>query len=212
MKYDAIVLAAGSATRANLYYNKMFYKIDDKPMVYVSTINFKDDKDCQKIIVAVNEKEQEKMAEIFKNEPKVCLTIGGKTRQESVNNALKLITSDYVLIHDGARPCFSNKLLCNLKENVVLHDAVIPVIGVSDTIFEVKDNKVEKLLERNKLKAIQTPQAFKTSIIKLAHNKANKNTYSDDSSMVKEILNQDIYVVDGEIENKKYTYSKDFRY
>ena len=211
MKYQAIIVAAGNSTRANLSYNKMLYKIDDIPMVYKSAINFIDDPDCSLIVLAINKDNHEQIKQIFKDVNKVKFVIGGKTRQESVKNALSLIDEDYVLIHDGARPFYSKQLLNKIKEKLLTYDVVIPVIDVKDSIFQIKDNKVEKLLKRDDLKAIQTPQGFKTSLIKKAHEIAKNNNYSDDSSMVKDLLNKDIYVIDGEIENKKYTYNEDFK-
>jgi 2-C-methyl-D-erythritol 4-phosphate cytidylyltransferase len=57
---------------------------------------------------------------------------------------------------------------------------------------------------------VQTPQGFKTSLIKTAHNKAIKNTYTDDSSMVEELTDTKVYVIDGEYQNIKYKFKEDF--
>lgn len=211
MKYDAIILAAGSAVRSNLNYNKVFYKLKGKEIIYLSTYNFQNDPDCQKIIVAVNENEKDKILDILKDFSKIELVIGGKTRQQSVKNALSKVEQDYVLIHDGARPNFTNDLLDKLKKDVLVHEVVIPVVSLTDTIFMVKDNKVSQILNRNELGKVQTPQAFKSSLIKKAHSIAIKDDYSDDSMMIKDLLKKDIYVIDGEITNKKYTYSDDFK-
>ena len=73
----------------------------------------------------------------------------------------------------------------------------------------IKDNKVVKTLNREEVVRVQTPQGFKTSLIKTAHNKAIKNTYTDDSSMVEE-LNEEVFVVEGETTNIKFTIKEDF--
>lgn len=210
MKYQAIVLAAGNSSRSNLNYNKNLYKIDNKPIIYYSTINFLNDKDCSKVIIVCKENELSTISGIFNNESKIVFALGGNTRQESVRNGLSLVDEKYVLVHDGARPHFSNDLLEKLKEKVVLHHSVIPVISINDTIKVIKDNKVVKTLNRDEIKRVQTPQAFDTCILKKAHDLARSNMYSDDSSMLEEILKIETYVVDGEVKNIKYTNPEDF--
>ena len=165
MEYQAIVLGAGNSTRSGLLYNKVLFELNNIPIIYLSTKNFINDVSCSKIFIVCKESDVKKMKEIFKSVDKVEYVIGGKTRQESVNNALSLVDSDYVLIHDGARPYFTpillNRLIAKLKE----YDAVIPVWTMTDTIKVVKNNIVVKTLKRDELKRIQTPQAFKTKII-----------------------------------------------
>ena len=210
MEYQAIVLAAGKASRSKLSYNKVFYKIDDKPIVFLSALNFIEDKDCHKIFVVCQNKEEETFKLIFKNIEKISFVSGGETRQESVYNALKLVDSDYVIIHDAARPFYSKKLLTNLKNKLVNYDCVIPVIDSIDTLKIVRNNKVIKTINREEVKRVQTPQGFKTSNILLAHKKADNNLYSDDSSMIEDILNEEVFVIDGEKENIKFTNQDDF--
>lgn len=210
MEYQAIVLAAGKASRSKLSYNKVFYKIDDKPIVFLAALNFIEDNDCQKVFVVCKNKEEETFKSIFKDIEKISFVSGGETRQESVYNALKLVNSDYVIIHDAARPFYSNKLLTNLKNKLVNYDCVIPVIDSIDTLKIVRNNKVIKTINREEVKRVQTPQGFKTSNILLAHKKADNNLYSDDSSMIEDILNEEVYVIDGEKENIKFTNQDDF--
>ena len=156
MEYQAIVLGAGNSTRSGLLYNKVLFELNNIPIIYLSTKNFINDVSCKKIFLVCKENDVKKMKEIFKSVDKVEYVIGGKTRQESVNNALSLVDSDYVLIHDGARPYFTpillNRLIVKLKE----YDAVIPVWTMTDTIKVVKNNIVVKTLKREELKRIQT--------------------------------------------------------
>lgn len=210
MEYQAIVLAAGKASRSKLSYNKVFYKIDDKPMVFLSALNFIEDEDCKMVFVVCRNEEKELFNAIFKDISKIKFVNGGNTRQESVYNALKFINKEYVVIHDAARPFYSKELLINLKKQLVNCDCVIPVIDSIDTLKIVRNNKVIKTINREEVKRVQTPQGFKTSKILLAHKKANNNLYSDDSSMIEDILNEDVFVIDGEKENIKFTNQDDF--
>ena len=210
MEYQAIVLGAGNSTRSGLLYNKVLFELNNIPIIYLSTKNFINDVSCSKIFLVCKENDVKKMKEIFKSVDKVEYVIGGKTRQESVNNALSLVDSDYVLIHDGARPYFTpillNRLIAKLKE----YDAVIPVWTMTDTIKVVKNNIVVKTLKREELKRIQTPQAFKTRVIKEAHYLAKNNNYTDDASIVEDTLDTSIYAIDGEYTNIKFTFKEDF--
>lgn len=210
MEYQAIVLAAGNSTRSGLQYNKVLFELNNTPIIYLSTKNFINDMSCNKIFLVCKENDLEDLKKIFNEIDKIEFIIGGETRQESVNNALKLVTSEYVLIHDGARPYFTaillNRLIAKLKEV----DAVIPVWTMTDTVKEVKNGVVVKTLKRDVLKRVQTPQAFKTSVLLQAHNDAKNKLYTDDSSMVEELTDTKVYVIDGEYPNIKYTFKEDF--
>lgn len=210
MKYQAIVLAAGDSTRANLSYNKVLHKIGDNSIIFYSAQNFLLDKDCEKLYLVCKEVDISLLKEIFINYEKVDYVIGGKTRQESVKNALEKVNSEYVIIHDGARPYFTVKLLENLKEKLNEYNGVIPVISSTDTLKIVKDNIVIKTIKRDEVKRVQTPQGFKTSVLLHAHNKALNNNYTDDSSIIEELTEEKIYVIDGEVNNIKYTNKEDF--
>lgn len=210
MEYQAIVLAAGNSTRSGLQYNKVLFELNKTPIIYLSTKNFIDDLSCNKIFVVCKEADLKALQKIFENVDKIEYVIGGETRQESVYNALKLVDREYVLIHDGARPYFTaillNRLIAKLKEC----DAVIPVWSMTDTVKQVKNGVVVKTIKRDELKRVQTPQAFKTSVIINAHSQAKNNQYTDDSSMVEELTETKVHVIDGEYTNIKYTFKEDF--
>ena len=208
--YQAILLAAGNSSRSGLNYNKVLYTLDDKPIIYISALNFINDEKCNKIFLVCKSNELETFKKIFEQENKIEYIIGGQTRQESVSNALKHVNSEYVLIHDGARPYYSKKLLDSIVNKLDKFNAVIPAMKVTDTIKVVESGIVIKTINREMLRTIQTPQGFKTSVIKLAHSLANKQDYTDDSSMVEELTNEKVCVIDGEKDNIKYTQKEDF--
>ena len=112
MKYDAIVVAGGVGKRADLGFNKVLYRMrDGKTVLNHSCLNFINDDDCQKLIVVCN-------FELDFKCDKLVTVPGGKERYESVLNGLNEVTSDYVLIHDGARPFLDVDDLERLKSNV----------------------------------------------------------------------------------------------
>ena len=208
--YQLILLAAGNSTRSNLGYNKVLYTLENKPLIYKTAKNFIMDKRCNKIFLVCKEEELEIFKDIFKDVNNIEYVIGGKTRQESVSNALKYVDAEYVLIHDGARPNYTTSLVNNILNGLTSYNAVIPALKVTDTIKIVENNLVVKTISRELVRTIQTPQGFKTSLIKKVHLLATNNEYTDDSSMVEELSDEKVFVVDGEVNNIKYTKQEDF--
>ncbi|OFI47251.1 2-C-methyl-D-erythritol 4-phosphate cytidylyltransferase [Floricoccus penangensis] len=206
MKYDAIVLVAGSGKRMGIGKNKIFLKIDDKPIFQYSLDLFKTDVDCQKIIL-VGKKEEQVMFTSYLTE-NIVFAVGGQERQDSVRNALKLVGSDYVMIHDGARPFINQSELNRLKEkpNSIL------AVPVKDTIKQVNsDGKIEQTIPRDTLFAAQTPQCFQSALIINAHRKAFENNFlgTDDASLIEEFEEISVSIVEGSYNNIKVTTPED---
>ena len=182
--YSAIILCAGSGKRTGLGYNKMFYQLQGET-VYEKTVNvFLHDKRCEEIIIVCKKEEQSHFKKLLN---KKCMKFveGGKERQDSVYEGLKHVTSDYVMIHDGARPFVKKGLLDRLVEGMEEHKAVLAMVSCKDTIKRVKDGKVVETLIRSELMQAQTPQAFDTVLIRNAYKEAIENNIqaTDDASM-----------------------------
>lgn len=204
MKYDVIVVAGGKGNRANLGFNKVLFKMANGKSVIENNIDiFLNDKDCQKIILVINE-------EIDFNNNKLILVKGGKERFDSVMNGLNEVSSEYVLIHDGARPFLNIKALEKLKNKLEEKDAVVLGKIASDTIKIINDDKVVETLNRNNIFIAETPQGFKTSLIKDCYKNKDDNYYFDDASLV-ESFNYEVYIVIDEYNNKKLTSKEDFK-
>lgn len=212
MKYSVIVLCAGSGTRMDLGYNKVLYKIAGKT-VYQQTLElFLDDQRCQEIIVVTKPEEREIFTALVEND-KLKFVDGGKERQDSVLEGLKLVRCDHVLIHDGARPYVPHSCLDNLLETVEKMDACLLMVPVKDTIKKVVDGKVVETFDRRTLYQAQTPQAFKTELIKECYLLAQDAGYqaTDDASLVEAFSQKDVHVVMGSYENIKLTTIEDIK-
>lgn len=210
MNYSAIVLCAGKGTRTGLTYNKIFYKIDNKT-VYERTMQiFLRDKECKQIIVVAKHDEQEQLKQLIEN-VKIEFIEGGAERQDSVYNGLQLVTQKHVMIHDGARPYVSMNNIHDIKEELLNYDACLLMVPCKDTIKVVNDGHVEKTLERSTLMQAQTPQAFKTEIIKEAYQKAANTSFqaTDDCSLVEQFMECKIKVILGSYQNSKITTMED---
>ena len=153
--------------------------------------------------------------------PKIVFVTGGSTRRASVFNSLVFLASlnpCYVLIHDGARPWISAELINNLIEAVQKHDAVIPVLPVTDTPKElgIKNEDgvfIERHLRRSNVVSAQTPQAFKFHEILKAHEKAaqvNDEEFTDDAEIWGRFAGK-VACISGEAANKKITFIEDLQ-
>lgn len=209
IKYDAIVVASGKGARLNLGYNKVFYKLDENTTILdMASRCFIEDEDCQNVIVVTNEEE----FDLVKNNPKLVLVQGGKLRMDSVLNGLAKVKSDYVLIHDGARPYLDKHDLDNLKKALEDEEASILAVKVKETVKVVDDGYINKTLNRNQIYLAQTPQGFKTSAIINAFQKAKgvNIEFTDDASIA-EYSGIKVKIVEGSYRNNKITYLDDLR-
>ena len=115
----------------------------------------------------------------------------------------------YAAIHDGARPLIRKDTIAYVLEAVLDKDAVTVMTKTTDTIKEVDSTgRIIRTIDRSKLYNTQTPQAFKTSIIKDAHEKLKEGNFTDDCSMLEE-LNIPVYIVNGSYTNIKITIKSD---
>ena len=206
MKYDVIIVASGKGRRANLGYNKVFYKLKDGRSVLDCSIEkFVRDSDCYKIIVVTN---PEHFHEVKGN--KTVVVEGGKERRDSVYNGLREVESEYVLIHDGARPYLSLEALDDLKKKLQESDCVVLGKIATDTIKIIDGDKVVETIDRNKVFQAETPQGFKSSLIKDAYENCADINFTDDSSLA-ESLGYEVSIVIDRFDNRKLTSEEDFQ-
>lgn len=212
----AIILASGTGSRFGAGVAKQFLKIDNKTLLEYTIENFQNCRKIDKIIITVSEDNIQNTQNLLTNKYDKLYKIvkGGCTRQESAFNALNAIddTEANVLIHDGARP-FTNE---NIINECIKHldsgiKALTTAIDSADTIVKVEDNKILSMPERQTLKRVQTPQGFKLSVIKQAHELAAKDNYNytDDCGIIVKNNLAEVFVIKGDNDNIKITYPQD---
>jgi 2-C-methyl-D-erythritol 4-phosphate cytidylyltransferase len=208
--FSAVIVAAGSAKRTGLGFNKIFYKIKDKFLIEYSVDKFVNDPDFAEIILVVTKEDLKELRTIFSSS-KIKYVIGGSTRQKSVFNGLSLVKEDFVLIHDSARPNISSEDINKIKDALKENDAAILFTPVKDSIIKYKTGVLERYLERTEIGLVQTPQGFKSALIKKAHSMAikSKMVYTDDASLFSQELNQLVQLVEGNELNFKATTKHD---
>jgi len=157
---------------------------------------------------------------------KILFVTGGRSRRASVFNALSFLEAHnpcYVLIHDGARPWVSSSLIENTIAAVKKHNAVIPLLPLTETPKECESSIeltangasavfIKTHLKRKNTGIAQTPQAFKFPEILEAHKKAadiEMEEFTDDAEIWGRFCGQ-VAVIQGEPENRKITFPKDF--
>ena len=206
-KYSLIITAGGTSSRYGNK-NKLLELIDSKTVIEHTISNFLDFEEITEIIIPTNISIKEELKHLLKD-PRITFADGGETRQKSVNNALKLVKNDFVLIHDGARPLISKGVIKQVLDSVVENDAVSVMTKTTDTIKEVDENGVIiKTIDRSMLYNTQTPQAFRTELIKSAHEILKNGSYTDDASML-EALNKPVHIIIGSYTNIKITTKSD---
>ena len=206
-KFSVIITAGGTSSRYGNN-NKLLEKIKDKTVIEETVNKFTGFENITEVIISANIGIIPTLSELLKSN-KITITEGGLTRQKSVYNALKKVNNDYVLIHDGARPLIKQDVIQETMLKTLKYGAVSVMTKTTDTIKEVDESgRIIRTIDRSKLFNTQTPQGFKTSLIKEAHEKLKDGNFTDDCSMLEE-LNIPVYIVNGSYTNIKITVKND---
>lgn len=212
--YTLIIPAAGQGKRMGAGKNKLFLLIDEVPIIIHTLRAFEQDEACKDIIMAINEEERsyfEELIHIYRIQKSVRFIQGGAERQESVYNALKHVKStDYVLVHDGARPFVTGEMIRCVLGAAKQTGASICAVPVKDTVKKVECDTVVETLERSQLRAVQTPQGFHVPLLLEAHESAKQESFlgTDDASLI-ERVGKKVGVVQGSYYNIKVTTPED---
>lgn len=195
-----IVLCAGNSTRFEHKSKKQWLRIENEPLWLYVTNRFSRFSNFDKIIVTAHENEINYMKNFSDDFEYI---VGGKTRQESINNSLEKVSSKYVMITDVARSCIPQSVIENLLSQKENAQCIVPILNVSDTV--VYENET---INRDHVKLIQTPQLSNTEFLK---NSLNTDIeYTDESSAIK-ANSGTIQYVQGSIESKKLTFGEELK-
>jgi len=214
MTVIAIVVAAGSGSRAGGPKPKQYQAIAGKPVIYWTLKAFCDhpkiDRVCTVIAAEHGDLFREATAGLAIDPP----VAGGQTRQESCRmgvESLKAHNPTYVLIHDAARPFVSPELIDRVIGGLAHHPCVIPGLPVSDTMKRAPGGIVTGTVDRADLWSVQTPQGFQYSLIQQAHAMAAQTGHLGltDDAAVAERAGHRIAIVLGETDNRKLTTPSD---
>lgn len=211
-----IIVAAGTGSRMKASINKQFIKLNDKEIITYTIDKFYNNKNINDIVIVVKEDE----AEFFKKEildkynfNNIKIAYGGKERQDSVYNGIKVLDKNckYVLVHDGARPFVNEDIINRSLEEVQKYKSVVVGVPVKDTIKVVNNNNdIVDTPNRSTLWSVQTPQTFDYNVIKRAYEDAfDNNFYGTDDAMLVERLGYTVKMIYGSYNNIKVTTPED---
>ena|ERR1022692_818037 len=186
---------------------KQFMLLKDKPVLW-HTLNvfLKAFNDIEIILVVASEyvHTAEGIAKSTFDANRIIITVGGETRFDSVKNGLKHVNEDsIVFVHDGVRCLVTEKLILRCYETAMEKGNAIPSVRPVDSI-RVETHHGNAIIDRYKIHVIQTPQTFKSHIIKAAFEQAYDESFTDEAS-VAEMMGEKINLVEGETTNIKIT-------
>lgn len=218
-----VVPAAGCGARTGLDGNKILAPLRNRPLLFwtlqaltapESTPLFQ----VQELLIAAQRCEFSLIASLLEAHSDITTKLieGGYTRQDSVFNAVREASSDFILVHDAARPLASPQLIARVCDAALKHDAAIAALPVSDTVKRAQRQDdatlIIQTLPRAEIFLAQTPQVFRRELLLAAFERAHQDNFAGtDCASLVERLNHKVAVVEGEARNFKVTYRADLQ-
>ena len=210
---SVIIVAGGKGLRMGNDIPKQFIPLCDVPILMRTISKFYNHPRIDEVVVVLPLEHQEYWAKLcveYNFDISHIIATGGDTRFQSVRNGLQRVSKlcDTVFVHDAVRPFVSDSLITNLADRSIVSKAVIPVIGIVDSVREVHSDGASTVIDRSKLRLVQTPQVFSYDTLVQAYNLPYDIRFTDDSSVVDK-LGIFIETIEGDLNNFKITTKRD---
>lgn len=203
----AIIVAGGSGKRMKSEVPKQFIELHGKPILYHTIQCFLEFSNQLKIVLVLpndDERNEQFMQNYFPEQKNIQVVKGGETRFHSVQNGLRVIEGDgIVLIHDGVRPFVSRAVLNQCLETAIQYGNAIPCIEIKDSLRILNLDR-NQAVSREAFRSIQTPQTFSIKAIKAAYEQEYTEHFTDEASVFESAGHQ-IHLIPGNEENIKIT-------
>lgn len=212
----AIIVAAGKSERMGTGTDKAFLSLGNRPVVAWSLIAFERCPDIDRIVLVVRKEQQvaaKAVARMFGIAKLIAIVPGGNKRQESVQAGLAACDVDtrFVVVHDGARPCVTPDVISEVVKLAKRVGAATVGRRMTDTVKRVeKGTAVSGTEDREKLWAVQTPQAFNFRTLTNAYKNLGKNEVTDDCQAV-ELAGGTVRIYENRAPNFKITTVEDLQ-
>ncbi|MFT3933366.1 MAG: 2-C-methyl-D-erythritol 4-phosphate cytidylyltransferase [Chitinophagaceae bacterium] len=207
MKKYAVIVAGGSGTRMGTEIPKQFLLLNNKPVLWYSLQAFLTAFDDIQIVLVLPANHIEQGTQIIastKAAERIKITAGGSTRYDSVQNGLKHVTEkSVVFVHDGVRCLVTKDLIQRCYTQAIDKGNAIPAIAVTDSLRTIT-TEGNDVIDRSKVRSIQTPQTFLSDILLPAFNQPWEVAFTDEASVV-EKNGTVIHLIEGAIDNIKIT-------
>jgi 2-C-methyl-D-erythritol 4-phosphate cytidylyltransferase len=207
MKKYAVIVAAGSGSRMAASIPKQFLPLNGKPVLWYTLKTFLEAFDDLEIILVLHEdylQTGKGIIQLTGFADRIKIITGGPTRFHSVKSGLTLVPHEsIVFVHDGVRCLVSKDLIHRCYKTALETGNAIPAITSPDSIRIVEDNS-NRIIDRTKVKLIQTPQTFQSTVLKTAFEQQYEESFTDEAS-VAEKFGVKITLVEGDETNIKIT-------
>lgn len=207
MKKHIIIVAGGKGLRMGGDIPKQFLPVCGKPVLMRTLEAFRTYDPSIHIVLVLPVSQQTYWKELCRTcrfELPHDIADGGETRFHSVMNGLALVEGDGLVgVHDGVRPFVSQEVIARCYEEASRQKAVIPVVGVVETVRHLTDEGSETV-PRDLYRLVQTPQVFDAALLRRAYQQEYTALFTDDASVV-EALGEKVHLVEGNRENIKLT-------
>lgn len=207
MKKYAVIVAGGSGLRMGTELPKQFLLLGDRSVLYYSIMAFLKTYEDVQIILVLPEEHIGRALQIVQQTNaanQIEITAGGTTRFESVKYGLELVEpSSIVFVHDGVRCLVTEELIIRCYEQAVEKGSAIPAVTASDTIRLIEGDS-HHLVDRNKVRIVQTPQTFNSDILLAAFEQPYQENFTDEATVV-ENMGTAVYLIEGDYNNLKLT-------
>ena len=205
---NLVYLMGGIGRRAQLGYPKQYYKINGKHLFLFGLEVFCQIDEIDNIVIPSAPDKHNYIINILKNynlydKKKIQFVENGKTRQQSVYNGLKKVSSEYVLIGEAVRPFINKEFVREIIETE--GNFITPIEPMKSTVIDIFSN----IYHRDTIGPVQMPQKFLTELLITAHELSIKycpeHEFTDDSSIVIDMISEPVKTLKGLEENIKVT-------
>jgi 2-C-methyl-D-erythritol 4-phosphate cytidylyltransferase len=211
MKKVAVIVAAGSGSRMGREIPKQFLEIAGKPILYHTVDTFLSSFTDMQVVLVIARKYMSWGSDIARafNEPsRISIVEGGASRFQSVKNGLAMINENSVVfVHDGVRCLLTGQLIHRCFEQALLKGSAVPTVATTETV-RVLENGEHHMIDRSRVRMVQTPQTFLSTIIKKAFETEEREQFTDEASVV-EWSGEKVHLIEGEFTNIKITRPQD---
>ena len=203
-----MIVAGGAGTRMGSEIPKQYLHLGDKPIILHTLDRFLEFDSEIRVVFVIAKTHGAYWENMLRNEQwleRFEVATGGATRYQSVLNGMQHVEDGRIVgIHDAVRPFVSLTTLERCFTTAKETGSAIPVTDMEETIRFVPEKGGSEHLDRTRLKRVQTPQVFRSELIREAYEKTDDRNYTDDASVF-EAVHGPVTLVDGNRENIKIT-------
>ncbi|NLG16902.1 MAG: 2-C-methyl-D-erythritol 4-phosphate cytidylyltransferase [Fibrobacter sp.] len=210
-KIDAVIVAAGSGKRLGYPVPKAFVPLGGKPMIEYSLNTLLSHKEIGTVVLVVPAEKLQTSQKEYSCE-RVKVVAGGEQRWNSVNNGVKSTSSEWIFIHDAARPFVTDPVIDRILEKKNSYDCIITVTPEVDTVRNFEGDRAGNTVDRDKLVRVGTPQLFRRKLLLEALDLAGSSeTPPTDEAVLMQNMGVAVGIAWGDPGNFKITTQSDLK-